>query len=81
MNYIPLSMLPRGTFAIIERIHSSPDLRHSLMSMGIIEGMRLRILHEGPFGRDPIAIEMDGHTLALRRADAARILVAAEENR
>lgn len=76
MSYIPLSTLARGTQARIEHMHVADNIRQSLMSVGVVEGLDIRVLHEGPFGRDPIAIEIEGHMVAIRRADAAHIMVA-----
>jgi ferrous iron transport protein A len=35
----------------------------------------VEILHEGAFGRDPIAVRVDHATVALRRREAMSILV------
>ena len=37
---------------------------------------RIEILHEGAFGRDPIAIRVNDATIALRRREAMAILVS-----
>lgn len=79
MSYLPLSTLPRGVSARIEHMRVAEPVRQSLMSMGVVEGLGIRIMHEGPFGRDPIAIEIEGHMVAIRRADAAHIMVATAE--
>lgn len=53
----------------------APDeMERRLIEMGFIEGAELEILHEGPFGRDPIAIRVGTATVALRRQDALAIL-------
>ena len=55
------------------------ELERRLLEMGLVEGARVEVLHEGPIGRDPIAIRVDDATVALRRRDADVILVAAAE--
>lgn len=55
------------------------ELERRLLEMGIVEGARVELLHEGPIGRDPIAVRIDDATVALRRRDADAILVAAAE--
>jgi ferrous iron transport protein A len=43
--------------------------------MGLVEGARIEVLHEGFPGRDPIAVRVDDHTVALRRSEANAIIV------
>ena len=35
----------------------------------------LRVAHTGPFGRDPMAIEISERSIALRRRDASHITI------
>jgi ferrous iron transport protein A len=58
--------------------HSIPwlELERRLLEMGFVEGARIELMHEGPIGRDPIAIRVDDTTVALRRRDADVILVS-----
>jgi ferrous iron transport protein A len=51
------------------------ELERRLIEMGLVEGAHLEILHEGFPGRDPIAVRVDDHTVALRRAEAEAVLV------
>jgi ferrous iron transport protein A len=57
---------------------SEAELERQLIELGFIEGARVELLHQGPFGGDPIAVRVDESTVALRRRDAAAILVEAE---
>jgi ferrous iron transport protein A len=56
----------------------SGELERRLIELGFVEGARVKILHEGLFGRDPIAVRVNEATVALRRREAASILVAPE---
>jgi ferrous iron transport protein A len=56
----------------------SSELERRLIELGFVEGARVKILHEGLFGRDPIAVRVNEATVALRRREAASILVAPE---
>jgi ferrous iron transport protein A len=49
-------------------------MERRLIEMGFIEGAEIEVLHEGPFGRDPIAVRVGTATVALRRRDAMAIL-------
>ena len=53
------------------------ELERRLIELGFIEGAAVEILHEGLFGRDPIAVRVDGATVALRRREAMAIVVEA----
>ncbi len=39
------------------------------------EGQEVALMHEGPVGRDPLAIRMNDRIIALRRRDASHIHV------
>src|SRR5690349_5649337 len=44
------------------------ELVRRLLEIGFVEGASVEVMHEGPFGRDPIAVRIDGTTtVALRR--------------
>lgn len=52
------------------------EMERRLIELGFVEGARVRILHEGLFGRDPIAVRVNDVTVALRRREAMSIFVA-----
>ena len=45
--------------------------------MGFVEDAPVEIVHEGLFGRDPIAIRLADRTVALRRREARSVMVRA----
>ena len=51
------------------------ELERRLIELGFVEGANVEILHEGAFGRDPIAVRIGHSTVALRRREAMAILV------
>lgn len=51
------------------------ELESRLIEMGFVEDARVEILHEGAFGRDPIAVRVNNATVAIRRREAMAILV------
>jgi ferrous iron transport protein A len=57
------------------------DLTRRLMEIGFIPGERLRVLHRGFPGGEPIAVKIGHSTFALRRFEAALISVARHETR
>lgn len=52
------------------------ELERRMIEMGLVEGARVEVLHQGYPGGDPIAVSVNEHTLALRRAEARAVIVA-----
>jgi ferrous iron transport protein A len=55
--------------------HLGEEMVNRLREMGFAEGLEVEFLHQSLFGKDPIAIRVDGMTVALRRAEANIIKV------
>jgi ferrous iron transport protein A len=79
----PLGLAGRGFRGRIDAIAVSADstvpaveLERRLIELGFVEGAAVEILHEGPIGRDPIAVRVNNTTIALRRREAMAILVS-----
>jgi ferrous iron transport protein A len=51
------------------------EIERRLIEMGFVEDAPVEIVHEGLFGRDPIAIRLADRTVALRRREARAVLV------
>jgi ferrous iron transport protein A len=70
----------RGTIGAIAAADSNgiaaAEIERRLLELGFVEGARVEILHEGPLGRDPIAVRVNNTTIALRRREAMAILVS-----
>lgn len=74
----PLSGARRGEGGVVRRVGGEGDLERRLLEIGVVEGARVRVLHEGPFGRDPIAVQVDETRVALRRREALGVLFRPE---
>jgi ferrous iron transport protein A len=80
---MPLGVANRGfsgrihAMHIEEGTHGLPaiELERRLLELGFIEGADVTVLHEGPVGRDPLAVRVNGTTIALRRREAMAIFV------
>jgi ferrous iron transport protein A len=78
-----LGQAPRGfrgrihAIAVGEGVSDLPvgELERRLIELGFTEGAQIEILHEGIFGRDPIAVRVNDATVALRRREAMAIFV------
>jgi len=53
-----------------------PELERRLLELGFVEGATVELLHQGLFGRDPIAVRVAATTIALRRREAMAIVVS-----
>jgi ferrous iron transport protein A len=51
------------------------DLVRALLEMGVVEGSEVQILHVAPWSQDPIAVQVRGALIALRRQEAAWVRV------
>jgi len=80
---VPLGLARRGFCGHIQAIHvgdgahglTAMELERRLLELGFVEGAEVEVLHEGPMGRDPIAVRVNDNTIALRRREAMAILV------
>ena len=80
----PLGEARRGFCGRIDAIRVSAsaagldaaELESRLIELGFVEGARVELLHEGMFGRDPIAVRVNDATIALRRREAMAIFVS-----
>ncbi len=68
-----LSHIKNGESVVVRAILES-SLKVKLMEMGLVVGKRLEILYRAPFG-DPIAVDIDGYVLSLRKDEAQLIEV------
>jgi ferrous iron transport protein A len=57
---------------------SAAEIERRLIELGFVEGAQVEVLHQGLFGRDPIAVHVNETTIALRRREAAAIMVVAD---
>lgn len=84
-NIRKLSQARQGDRGVIVQVggHDRHDehameLERRLLELGFVEGARVELLHEGLFGRDPIAMKVDDMRIALRRLEAASLTVRFE---
>ncbi len=65
-----------GRTARIAGFSILPDqVAERLLELGFEEGAEVEMLHRAPLGGDPLAVRVDGATVALRRALARAILL------
>lgn len=74
---LPLSQLPTGTRAVIEK-HEASEFELTLLEMGCIPGEPIWVEVVAPMG-DPLAIQIAGYFLSIRRSDADKIWVKVQD--
>lgn len=68
-----LQNIKNGEFVIVRNILESA-LKVKLLEMGLIAGKKTVIIYRAPFG-GPIAIDLEGYVLSLRKDEAEMIEV------
>lgn len=66
--------LALGKRAVVDRIYGNEKLAKRLLALGCIEGTEISVKGYAPLG-DPIIINFRGFNMAIRKKDAANILV------
>ncbi|PWK87694.1 FeoA family protein [Fulvimonas soli] len=77
-----LTELPKGASAVVERVedaHADDAIAQRLRDLGFVAGEPVRLVARGPLGADPLLIQIGSTRFALRRAEAARVRVRAQE--
>lgn len=74
---ITLDTLPNGAEVRVLEVVNNGAISRRLMEMGIIPGVKLRVIKSALFGC-PIEIRVRGYNLAIRRNEAKAILVTTD---
>ena len=75
-----LSELPIGKAATIERVENRTavdSIAARLRDLGFVQGEPVRVVTRGLIGADPLVVQIGFTRFALRRAEAARVIVEA----
>lgn len=70
-----LGEIKKGQRATIVSIEGQDEICARLMEMGLLEGSVVELVHEAPFGGDPVAVRIRGTLIALRRNEANLVRV------
>ncbi len=74
-----LSDLPLHTSALVESVqelHANDAIARRLQELGFVKGEDVRLVARGPVGGEPLLVQVGFTRFALRRAEAARILIS-----
>ncbi|PID27640.1 MAG: ferrous iron transport protein A [Candidatus Cloacimonadota bacterium] len=69
-----LSELKPGEKSIIADVSSDSKIKRKLVEMGITKGEEVEMIRVAPLG-DPIAVEIRGYKLTIRKNDAKHIKI------
>ncbi|MBX6319651.1 MAG: ferrous iron transport protein A [Pigmentiphaga sp.] len=75
---IRLSELPFGHEAAVNTVEDAlpaDPVAVRLRDLGFVAGERVRIVARGPIGADPLLVQIGFTRFALRRSEAARVVV------
>lgn len=73
-----LTELPRRTGATVERIEERGDndpIARRLRELGFVSGESVEVTAAGPFGAEPLLVQVGFTRFALRRDEAARVVL------
>lgn len=73
-----LNDLVPGESAQVVAIDAEEDIRQRFMDLGLMEGARVEMVLSAPLG-DPILVQVMNASLALRRSEAALVLIGDDE--
>ncbi len=71
---VPLADLAPGAHAVIESVDTTSAIGRRLADLGFLPRTPIHVLRRAPLG-DPVAYELRGYRLCLRRAEALRVQV------
>ena len=62
----------------VENLRAGDAIAKRLRDIGFVKGEPVRIVAHGPFGAEPVLVQVGYTRFALRRSEAARVRVALE---
>lgn len=70
----PLGSARPGQRVVVREVTGADALARRLVDLGFLPGVEVQVLHVAPLG-SPVSYRLHGYRLALRRAEADRVLV------
>ena len=75
-HFVTLTDLPLNATAQVEDVqdfHANDAIARRLRELGFVAGEDVSVVARGPFGREPLLVQVGFTRFALRRAEAARV--------
>lgn len=76
VNLSELKPGARGVVLAVRDAGESDPIARRLRELGFVAGEEVHLVTTGPFGREPLLVEVGYTRFALRRSEAARIEMA-----
>ncbi len=76
---VRLSELPRRVRGVVERVEARSEndpIARRLRELGFVAGEDVQVTAAGPFGAEPLLVQVGYTRFALRRDEAARVVLA-----
>lgn len=67
-----------GEIGVVKKVDGEPRIKRRLFDMGITPGTQIYLRKKAPLG-DPLEITLRGYELTLRKSEAERIEMGADE--
>ena len=74
MSEIALTLVTPGETVMVNAFNASLELQSRLVEMGILPGVKIRLIKSAPF-KGPVELKIRGYHVFLRWKDAQHILV------
>ena len=75
VNLLDLSPGRAAFVRSVRPVSAHDPIARRLGELGFVAGEVVRVVLQGPLGGDPLLVELGGTRFALRRAEAARVVV------
>ena len=79
MKLTDLSRRVEAQVASVEALTPDDPIARRLRELGFVEGERVEVVATGPFGAEPLLVQIGFTRFALRRAEAARVRLRTAE--
>ncbi len=76
--FVRLSELAQGSGAVIQHVEETNGndlVARRLRDLGFVNGEPVRVVGRGPIGADPLLVQIGYTRFALRRTEAARVII------
>ncbi|AOX63969.1 MULTISPECIES: FeoA family protein [Stenotrophomonas] len=77
MTLSDLALYSSALVESVQELHANDAIARRLKELGFVKGEEVRLVARGPVGAEPLLVQVGFTRFALRRSEAARIVVTA----
>ena len=77
MTLTDLALYDSALVESVQELHANDAIARRLKELGFVKGEEVRLVARGPVGAEPLLVQVGFTRFALRRSEAARIVVTA----